>query len=132
MSINRITYLDQIHTCKYFIFADYLSHPLYFADFIEVKQFLELLEYDKIYVLTLDLIVTNFSDEDIDDNPVISLTNPILVTRNSNPILISKFILNRIYKVDDHLDLNLDLLRDIRLFNGPPYILIKYNQINLY
>jgi hypothetical protein len=132
MSINKITYLDQFHTCKQFIFADYLSHPLYFSDFIEVKQFLELLEYDKVYVLTLDFIINIFSDEDIDENPVISLTKPILVTRNSNSILISKFILNRIYKIDEDLDLNLDVLKDIRIFNGPPYIFIKYNQINLF
>lgn len=131
MSINNITYLDQFHTYKFFIFADYLFHPLYFADFIEVKKFLELLEYNKVYVVTLDLHISYFSDEG-EDNPVISLTKPILITRNSNPNLICKFILNRMNKVDEHLELNLDLLREMRLSECVPYVLVKYNKINLF
>lgn len=129
--INKITYLDQFNKYKYFIFANYLFHPLYFADFIEIKQFLDLLEIDKVYVLTLDLHITYCSDED-EDNPVISLTKPILVTRNSSPFLISKFILNRMNKADEALELQLDVLRDMRLTKGAPYVLVKYNQINLF
>jgi hypothetical protein len=131
MSINRITYLHQIIPSNFFVFADFLSHLLYFTDFIEVKQFLDLLEIDKVYVLTFELHVSDFNNDD-DDIPVITLCKPILITKNSNPTLISKFLLHQISLADDSLDLNYDLILQMRLNKGAPYVLVKYNQINLF
>jgi hypothetical protein len=55
MSINKITYLDQIISSKFFVFADFLFHFLYFSDFKELKSFLANLEIDKVYVLIFEL-----------------------------------------------------------------------------
>ena len=129
MSINKITYLDQIIQNKFFVFADFHSYFLYFTDFIEVKQFLDKLEIDKIYVLTFELHMSEFTDDDL---PVITLSKPILVTKNSSPILISKFLLNQISLADENLDLNYELILQMRLNKGAPYILVKYNEINLF
>jgi hypothetical protein len=131
MSINRITYFHQIIPSNFFVFADFSFHLLYFTDFIEVKQFLNLLEIDKVYVLTFELHVSDFNDDD-EDVPVITLCKPILITKNSNPVLISKFLLHQISLADESLDLNYDLILQMRLNKGAPYVLVKYNQINLF
>lgn len=128
-SINRITYLDQIIANRFFVFLDFESYFLYFTDFIEVKKFLDKLEIDKIYVLTFELHMSEFTDDDI---PVITLSKPILVTKNSSPILISKFLLNQISLADDNLELKYELILQMRLNKGAPYVLVKYNQINLF
>lgn len=129
MSINRITYLSQIIPSKFFVFADFYFYLFYFTDLIEVKQFLETLEIDKVYVLTFEL---HMSDLIADDIPVITLSEPIIITKNSNPILISKFVLNQISLADDKLDLNYDMIIQMRLNKGAPYVLVKYNEINLF
>jgi len=54
MSINKITYLHQIIPSNFFVFADFLFHLLYFSDFIEVKQFLDLLEIDNQFTQALE------------------------------------------------------------------------------
>jgi len=69
---------------------------------------------------------------DEEDSPVITLTDPILVTCNSNPILISKFLLNRITLADERFDLDYELIKNMRLDKGAPYIRVKYDQINIF
>jgi hypothetical protein len=72
---------------------------------------------------------------DLTDNnvPCITLCEPILITKYSNPILISKFILNQISLADDKFCLDLDLLMEMRLNDKTgPYILVKYNEINIF
>jgi hypothetical protein len=69
---------------------------------------------------------------DEDDTPVITLSDPILITKNSNPRLISKFLLNRISLADERFDLNYDLTKNMRLNKGGPYIKVKYTEICLF
>jgi hypothetical protein len=88
------------------------------------------LDSEKCYVLTFELFLIEPYDED--DIPVITLCNPILVTKNSNPILISKFLLNKISLADDRFDLDYDLIKNMRLNKGAPYIRVKYKEINLF
>jgi hypothetical protein len=130
MSINNITYLSQFISYNLFIFSNYKFTLLYFADIIEVNQFLKSLEIDKTYVVTFELIMSELSDNDI---PSITLSEPILITKLSNPILISKFILNQISLADEKFNLDYDLILNMRLNDkSSPYILIKYNEINLF
>jgi hypothetical protein len=105
------------------------SH-LYFTDIIEIKHFLDTLEIDKVYVATFEFHLSDLSDNE--DPPVITLSKPILLTKNSNPTLISKFILNQIRLADDKFSLDYDLILELRLNNGAPYILRKYNEINIF
>jgi hypothetical protein len=125
MSINKITYLSQFVDFKFFVFTNLLLDYFYFADLIELKLFLRKLEVGKCYVLI-------FLSEFDDDTPVITLCDPILVTSNSNPTLLSKFILNRLSIADDRFDLEYEILRQMRLDKAVPYIRVKYNEINLF
>jgi hypothetical protein len=131
MSINSITFLDRIISHRLFCFSEYLYTHFYFLDFIEVKQFLETLEIDKTYVLTFELIISDFGDDEV--FPVITLSKPILITKNSNASVVSKFIKNKISLADEKFGLDIDLIINMKINDSsPPCVLVKYNQISLY
>jgi hypothetical protein len=58
MSLNKITYLDQILENKILIISDPYTDILYFSDSLEIHQFLERLEKDKVYVLSLEFVLS--------------------------------------------------------------------------
>jgi hypothetical protein len=95
MSIKNITYLDQILENRLFIFNNLSIEWLHFSDYIEIKSFLDSLEIDKTYVITFDFIISWLSYDE--DSPVINLSKPILITKNSNPRLIADFIKVELY-----------------------------------
>ena len=131
MSISNITFLSQFISYNLFVFTNPNFNFLYFTDIIEVKLFLETLEIDKTYVVTFELVISEILDDDND--PVITLSKPILITKLSNPTLISKFLLNQINLADNQIGLDLDLIMQMRLNEKTtPYILVKYNEINLF
>lgn len=90
MSITRITYLDQFYTSGIFTIYDPLVNILHFQDYLELTEFLSDLEEDKNYVVTFNLIQPEMDGDD--ENPSITLSKPILITKNSNPKLISDFL----------------------------------------
>jgi hypothetical protein len=74
--------------------------------------------------------MSELTDKDV---PSITFCEPILITKLSSPILISKFILNQISLADEKFSLDYDLLYKIKLNDeSSPYILIKYNEINIF
>jgi hypothetical protein len=129
MSISNITYLKDIIPNKFFLFSNYESVFLYFTDILEIKLFLQELEEDKVYVATFELIVSDLTD----DPPVITLSEPILITKNSRSITISNFIRNQLIRADNNYGLDYELLMEMKgQRNNPPYIFVKYNSINLF
>jgi hypothetical protein len=60
MSINKITYLDQIIPNRLFIF----NNPSYLIidslEFFEFKYFIDSLDSDKAYVVTFDLLLHDY------------------------------------------------------------------------
>jgi len=94
MSITKITYLDVLLPNRLFLMSNPSITRFYFHDYLEVKQFPDNLEVDKTYVITFDFVMSWFTYEE--DSPVISLSKPILITKNSNPRLISNFIKNQV------------------------------------
>lgn len=130
MSINRITYLSQFASVGLLIFTNPEVAWFYFSDILETKLFLNNLESDTTYVLTFELIMSEINEDN--DIPVITLCEPIIVTKNSNPILISKFLINKINLASDKFDLDYELIKEMRLNKGTPYIRVKYNQISLF
>jgi hypothetical protein len=131
MSINKITYLQDVIPNKFFVFSDYDYTLFYFSDSLDIKLFLQELEIDKAYVVTFELIISEIIDTE--NPPVITLSKPILVTKNSNPLLITKFINNQLAKADNNYNLDYDLLINMRDGGKTvPYIIVKYNQINLF
>jgi hypothetical protein len=129
MSLNKITYLDQILENKILIISDPYTDILYFSDSLEIHQFLERLENDKVYVLSLEFILSWLTYDE--DSPVITLSKPILITRNSNPRTISKFIKERIDLMIDSYFLDDEILQNLGSHDGPG-VLLKYREINLF
>ena len=66
-----------------------------------------------------------------EDSPVITLSKPILITRNSNPRTISKFIKERIDLMIDSYFLDDEILQNLGSDDGPG-VLLKYREINLF
>lgn len=131
MSITNITYLRDIISNKFFLFSNYESAFLYFTDILEIKQFLEELEEGKAYVATFELVVSDLIDTE--RPPVLTLSEPILITKNSNSTIISKFIRNQLIRADNNYGLDYDLLMEMKGERlNPPYIFVKYNSINLF
>ena len=128
MSVSNITYLSQFTTFEFYAFTNAQFSWFYFSDENEIKLFLKNLEVGKCYVLIIELFMSELND----DSPVITLCDPILVTCNSNSALISKFLLNRISLADQNFDLSFDLIKEMRLTAGAPFIRVKYTEINLF
>jgi hypothetical protein len=129
MSLNKITYLDQILENKILIISDPYTDILYFSDSLEIHQFLQRLEKDKVYVLSLEFILSWLTYDE--DSPVITLSKPILITRNTNPRTISKFIKERINLMIDSYFLDDEILQNLGSDDGPG-VLLKYREINLF
>lgn len=66
----------------------------HFNDFKEISDFLGLLYHDKCYIITFDLILN--PELYIMGEPSLNLGSPILITKDSNPWLLSKYIVERI------------------------------------
>jgi hypothetical protein len=75
--------------------------------------------------------MSEFHDDD-NDTPMILLSEPILLTKNSNPTLISKFLLERISLASNKFDLDYEFIKEMRLNKGAPYIRCKYHLINIF
>jgi hypothetical protein len=126
MSINRITFLDQFYPTGIFHINNPEFTNFYYSDWIEVIKFLNKLEEDTIYVVSFEFI---FSwDTFNEDSPTLILSKPILVTKNSNSKIISKFLQDRIHLTCENFYLNNDLME---VLEGPG-VLVKYKPINLF
>jgi hypothetical protein len=88
MSINKITYLNTILPNNLFIFNNSSKINLIFHDYLEIIQFLNELEQDKVYVLTFDFVVSWFSFEE--DSPVNESSSPVNESNNNDNILDSQ------------------------------------------
>jgi len=126
MSINKITYLRDIIHNDILILNNVTTTIFHFSDTIEITQFLDSLEQDKVYVVTLEFTYSSLiHDSDI---PSINLSKPILITKNSNPRLIYKHIKNQIFEICN------TFLLDDSLISGEDSVgvIVKYREINLF
>nr|YP_009715288.1 hypothetical protein [Russula subnigricans]QGK88094.1 hypothetical protein [Russula subnigricans] len=130
VSIDRISYLKQFVQYDFFIFTKGLHTWFYFTDEIEIKKFLSNLDWNKTYVLNLELVISDFNDDD--EFPVITLCEPILINKYSNSNVISKFILNQINLATNKFNLEYEYLQKMRLTKGAPYIYGKYSEIRIF
>lgn len=136
-SVNKITYLDEyFDKSQTHIFYARNSKYIKFIylDSKEIKDFLINLEDDKVYVVTFDLIFS-WITYDYGSNPFIILSKPILVTNQSNPLLISNFIHKRIITVSEIYSLDQDFIVNWHKYGeltDGPIVVLKYSQINVY
>lgn len=129
MSINNINYLDQFHSNKFSIFTDPKYALMNSFSISEMKEFLNTLDPDKVYVASFEFVSSWLLHED--DSPVVVLSKPILLTKNSNPILITKFIWQKINLAITNYAIVDDVLDLIGQSEGPGVIL-KFNPINIF
>jgi hypothetical protein len=99
LSISRISYINDLDIPA---FADFESEKIeIFSKFTikETTDFLNKLEDNESYIVDIRFI-PNIVLWDL-DAPQLSLANPVLINRNSSPVTINKFIMERLdYMVD--------------------------------
>lgn len=129
MSINNITYLKEIYPHGFIFFNTPKISKFLFTDYLEINSFLKNLEDGKSYVVSLEFVITWCYYKD--NSPVITLSDPILITKNSNAKLISKFIRTRISIACDNYLIDEDITNMLIQAEGPG-VICKYNEINLF
>lgn len=110
LSVTTITFLEDLlnedHNYSFDII--YFRNPnfiwLKFGDFQEIMDFLTLLESDKAYIANFELIFDQNGFEF--GEPTINLGSPILISKDSNPWLISDYLKSKIVKSSNSFDLN--------------------------
>jgi len=129
LSINQITFVKDVFrksndsaSINYFENA----HITWFKfwDKCEVKDFIELLDYNKAYLVSFELILDMEGFEQGD--PTLLISSPILISKDSNPKLISKFISKKAISACYNYNLYHDIAKEA------PSILVKYKEINLF
>jgi hypothetical protein len=92
-SKTNITFLtEQVNNKKLFKIGYYHFFKIPQLELGILKDFLQILDFNKAYVV-LPILATPDSKG---DGPILSLSKQILVTRDSNPITISNFLLSQI------------------------------------
>jgi hypothetical protein len=67
-----------------------------------------------------------------EDSPVINLSKPLIITKNSNPKLLSTFLKQRIRLACDYNYLDEDNLNMSMDSKDGASVLVKYKEINLF
>jgi hypothetical protein len=92
-SKTNVTFLtEQVNNKKLFKIGYYHFFKIPQLELGILKDFLQILDFNKAYVV-LPILAT---PEARGDGPILSLSKQILVTRDSNPITISNFLLSQI------------------------------------
>lgn len=131
LSVTKITFIDEIIGNEEVNPIDiiYIQNChiswLHFVDFQDLSDLLSLLDDNKAYVVSFDLIFdkSGFSL----GNPSLVLGKPILFSRNSNPWLLTNYLQERL-----RIAANSYFLDDSSLDKDGPSVLVKYKEINLY
>lgn len=130
MSIKTITYLNEFYKYEILGISDPYQDRIYSNEIFVIQNFLNKLEDDKIYVVSFEFIYCwGIYDE---DDPTIILSKPILICKDSNPEILSKFIEERMGLVfEAYFGLTpLKVEEDTNLALGST-ILIKYKDIQI-
>jgi hypothetical protein len=130
LSINKINYIDDFmdedDPTSIIYFRDFIISWFYFFDFKEISDLLDCLDYDKAYIISFNLIL-DVSGYDL-DQPSIILSKPILISKKSNPWLISRHLNEQVRIACESYNLDESCLKQ---GNESPAILIRYKEINL-
>lgn len=130
-SITKINYLDEVIPNNMFISNNNNNNQsiFYFSDVEEIIKWLNTLDENQCYVVTFDFILSILTYNE--DSPVINLTKPILVSRDSNPRLISDFLKQRISLACDSYYLPDEILVMLNKYDGPA-TMVQSTKLNLF
>lgn len=92
-----------------------------FSDFKDIMNLLSLFEDNKAYIVTFDLIIDQSGYESGDPSLLLGL--PILVNKNSNPWLISRYLTEQVVKAINSYNLE---------SNTELAILVKHKEIRIF
>jgi len=124
ISTEEITYLKDIDKrIKINKYGKFNYYKIYEFNHKKIWNFIYELEENKVYTL-----IPFISKNDRPDEPTIMLSQQILITYNSNPILLTKYINN---KINETFDLyNIEMIEDIKIIFKFKSIEIKFNEHN--
>lgn len=133
LSTNKITFLDEFvesesKSNKITFHNGTFINRFYFNDYKEISDFLNQLDNSKCFCLTFKFVVSWLQYEE--DSPVIILAKPILVSNDSNPWLISKFINEKIRLACNSYYLEDSIIDSIGKTDGPG-IIVNYVEISI-
>lgn len=121
ISTNNITFLDDIDKS---IKIDKTNKSYYFKIFIlsteGIYMFFNNLEHNGVY-----LVNPFISINDLNSDPYLTLSKHFLVTRLSNPYLISNYLNNQLVKAEN--DFGFDLIIE----NNNYFLILKYKLVKL-
>nr|YP_009487317.1 hypothetical protein [Russula virescens]AWB36219.1 hypothetical protein [Russula virescens] len=133
MSRNKINFLRDFIPNDFFFIKDPLIKIFHIPDFLEWQLFLNELSESKFYVIEVEF-VPNWDLYD-EDGPTIKLCKPFLVTKFSNPSLISDFIMSKIkdscYTFDLNFEIKVEDMNKIKPTEVPGIIII-YKEITIF
>lgn len=94
----------------------------------DIKEFLGTLEEGKNYVVVIEFIASWLSFTD--DSPKLVLTNPILISKNSNPGLIFDLVEIKLNEMVEGYYLDDAIMKSIEYADGPR-VVFKYIEITI-
>jgi hypothetical protein len=132
LTTNKITFLNDLFDDSDFTDIVYIRKSeftwFHFNDFKEITDFLETLYHDKCYIITFDLILN--PELYCIGEPSLNLGIPILITKDSNPWLISKYLVEKIRICCDSYHLDEEIFSPE--VSSSPRVLVRYREINLF
>jgi hypothetical protein len=129
MTINNITYLNQFIPHGVIAINNPIIDRFNFWDIIEITKFIRKLDQDKVYVINFEFVYSCLLHED--EDPVIKISKPILVTKNSDPKLISDFLKNKVDLIIDLYYLDDEIIKSLGKEDSPS-ILVKFSDIRIF
>jgi hypothetical protein len=118
ISIKRITLLNEIdNKIKIIKTGQYKYFKMSFLELDDIKNFINNLDHDKIFIIIPFITVNNRSDE-----PFTVLSQQMLVTRNSNSVLINNSLDDKIIKAFELFNSKI---------NNSYYTIFKYKSISI-
>lgn len=129
ISTNRITYFHDLIPNDICILNNTDFTIFHFSDSLDVKHFLAKLNEDTIYIVNFEFVLSlAFYDS---DGPTINLSKPILITKNSNPVIVSKFIHGRIQDCLNRFQLNYSYPVFDNTGDGPG-VIVKFRKVTIF
>ena len=127
-SIDKITYLHEldkkveIHTCES------KEYPFYFFENHKLSDWIQLLDHNENYVVTMELIPD--SDSHKFEDPQLFISKPFLINHHSSITTISKFMAERVSHAIRYYDLD-DFIFTEKVDGITPVVILRYVKIKI-
>jgi len=115
-SQNQISLLSDIHkSIKIDAYGEFKHFKMFRINFEQVSNFLDNLDNNKIYSVIPLISINNNIDE-----PFITLSRQMLVTKHSNPVTVTEFLIGKFSKAELLFDIGDSLQYYWLIFKNKP------------